>query len=62
MVNNIKFKAFNNILKDLTIYKNQTKFNKFVNFIGIINNTWYNGIISNWKVIYNYCKKICKYL
>jgi len=58
VVNNIKFKAFNNILKDLTIYKNQTKFNKFVNFIGIINNTWYNGIISNWKVIYNLINKI----
>jgi len=58
IVNNINIKIFDEILKDTIFFNNNSKFKNYLNITGMVNNTWYNGLISNWKIVYDLINKI----
>lgn len=58
IVNNINITIFDEMLKNTVFFNQNSKFKNYLNITGIVNNNWYNGLISNWKIVYDLINKI----
>lgn len=61
LVNNTNSKLFDNLLKLFLESKENNLMLKYINIIGFLDKSWYNGLISNWKIIYNLISKLFFY-
>ena len=58
IISNININKFDNLLDNSIYHKNNINLKYYLNIISSINNVWYNGLISNWKVVYQLINKI----
>lgn len=58
IINNMKLSVLNDIFKNTIFFNHNTKFKNYLNIVGLVNNSWYNGLISNWKIVYELINKL----